>query len=256
MNETNQRIIGLEEEYFSTFCIREDEGILTRYSDNQMVEMHSHNFTWVKEPLTEDELKDLIGKELERRKDKGFHFLKLRLDWVLEADSLMNYDKKSVTNIEYYRIEPDSVAAIKSREDIEVIKLSDLMVDEARELDELCEEGDSLEFTKKRFDRRLEIYLKDQGPDNYLALLEWDAVGACDFFAQKNTCMLEDFVVDPEYRNQGIGTALLKILAEKAFSEGNDLVFIRADARETAREMYQKLGFQKLMETTEITFKF
>lgn len=256
MNETNLRIIGLEEEYFSTFCMREDEGIVTRYADNQMLEMHSHNFTWVKEPLAADELKDLIKRELERRKEKGFHFLKLRLDWILETDSLMDYDKISVTNIEYYRIKPDSVAAMKGREDIEVIKLSDLMVEEARELDELCEEGDSLEFTKKRFDRRLEIYLKDQGPDNFLALLEWDAVGACDYFALKNTCMLEDFVVDPEYRSQGIGTALLKTLAEKGFAEGNDLVFIRADANETAREMYQKLGFEKLMETTEITFKF
>ena len=256
MNETNKRIIGLEEEYFSNFCTREEEGSLTRYADNKMLEMHSHNFTWLKEPLASDELRNLIERELERRKDKGFHFLKLRLDWVLEAEALNDSNEKSVTNMEYYRIDPESLAAIKVREDIEVIKLSDLLVEEARELDELCEEGDSVEFTRKRFERRLEVYLKDQGPDNYLALLEWDAIGACDLFSQNNTCMLEDFVVDPEFRSQGIGTALLKTLAEKGFAEGNDLIFIRADARETAREMYQKLGFEKVMETTEITYRF
>ena len=256
MNEISKRIIELEEAYFSAFCSREEEGNLLRFADSQVLKMHSHNFTWIKDPVSNDELNALIESEIQRRKDEGFNFFKLRLDWVLEKDVLNDYGEKSVGNIEYYGIDANSVAKIKSREDIEVIKLSELMIEEARELDEFCEESESLEFTKNRFERRLEVYLKEEGPDNYLALLDWEAVGACDVFVERNTCILEDFVVDPELRSQGIGTALLKTLASKALSEGNDLVFIRADARETAREMYQKLGFKKIMETTEIIFKF
>lgn len=256
MNEFKQRIIELEEKYFAEFCQREEDGGIIRYSDAKIPDMHTHNFTWLRQPLKPEELKSLIGEEIRRRQAGGHDFLQLRMDWAVSPQDLTGIEYETLSPMAYYRITAAAVRGMKEREDLEVIRFSDLLMDEARELDEICEEADSLDFTKRRFERRAQVYLEEFGPDNYLALLDWDAVGACDYFASEGTCMLEDFVVDPELRGQGIGTSLLKTLAQKALEDGNDLIFMSADASGTVRAMYQKLGFEKIWETTEVLIKW
>lgn len=256
MQDLYERIINLEERYYSVFCSRQQEGALVRFEDQKISDMYSHNFTWITKEMPAEELTRLIEQEKARRKSEGKNFLMVKFQYEIAEDLLPKEHKDRFTDLEYYRLTPETVRRMKRREDLEIIKLSDVLEDEARELDELCAPADLEEFSKRRFERRLSVYLGEDGPDNYLALLEWEAVGSLDYFASEGACMLEDFVVDPDYRGQKIGTTLLKAMAETAFAKDNDLVYLTADRAESAREMYQKLGFEKIWSTSEVLYKF
>ena len=253
--QTIQRIIALETAYYDAFCTREEAGSLTRFEDMQIRDMYSHNFTQVRDKLDRAAIADVIRQELEQRRAQDEDFLMIRFPWRLEGDDLPEAYRELATVMEYYRIARPVADGLPERDDVEVIALSDFLLEDARDLDELCEEGDSAEFTNRRFDRRSRVYLSDAGPDQYLALLDWLPVGSCDYFAAQGACMLEDFIVDPVYRHQGIGTTILKSLARHAFQDGNDLVFLTADRRESAREMYRKLGFELIWECTELLIR-
>lgn len=250
------RMHQLEEEYYEEFCERTDDQGVSRYQDDLIHDMYSHNFTLIREPLAKDELASFIEREIERRKQGGKDFLMLKFPVAVDHTDIPERYRDGATDIEYYRLPLVVVQRLPEREDLEIIRVSELLLDEAAELDELCEEGESLDFTQRRFQRRSQVYLSDSGPDQYLALLDWEAVGSCDFYSNGTTCTLEDFTVDPEYRRQGIGTSLLKSLALRAYHQGCDLVFLTADTKETAREMYRKLGFEKMTESTELLIKF
>ena len=250
-----QRIIELEEQYHEAFCTKANDGAITRYEDLQIRDMHSHNFSLIQEELSSDELLQVIEAEKARRVEADQDFLMLRYNWKVEAADLPEELQAGLAVMEYYRLPKKSVDLLRERDDVEVIGLSDFLLEDAKELDELCEENESKDFTNRRFERRSRVYLSDQGPDQFLALLDWMPVGTCDYFTGNGACMLEDFVVDPVYRRQGIGTTILKRLARRAFSEGNDLIFLTCDSREPAREMYIKLGFEKIWETTELLIK-
>lgn len=253
--ELTQRISDLEEKYYEAFCSRQTEAALTRYEDLQIGDMYTHNFTGLKTKLTPEELLALIDAEKARRIKEGKDFLMIRLPYRVDPADLPEELRPGLGIMEYYQLTEQAVAQLPEREEVEVIQLSDFLLDEARELDELCDDGESKDFSKRRFERRSRVYLSEEGPDQYLALLDWMAVGTCDYFAADGACMLEDLIVDPIYRQQGIGTTLLKTLATHAFQDGHDLVFLTADHRESARDMYIKLGFPKVWECSELLIK-
>lgn len=257
MGELVDRIIELENRYRDEFSVKEDNGLVVRFKDEEIDDMYSHNFTLLRTELSKEDMAEFIEKEKDLRIKDGKNFLMVKFEYQVSKDLLPQDNLDSFTDIEYYRIPKKAVSRMKDRGDIEVIRLSELLLEDAKELDELCAFSDEgLDFTRRRFERRAKVYLKDNGPDNYLALLDWEAVGSCDYYSNNRACMLEDFIVDPEFRGKGIGTTLLKTLANLAFNEGNDLVFLTADKGETAREMYMKLGFENIFVSSEVLYKF
>ena len=74
------------------------------------------------------------------------------------------------------------------------------------------------------------------------AYLDGALAGACWCFAADGYACIDGLVVDEGFRRQGVATALLKHLAARAARAGNR-VFLHADADDTPREMYEKLGF-------------
>lgn len=256
MNEWKSRIIDLENKYYDLFSTKETDGSVIRYQDRELPDMYHHNFTLIPQGVATAELDGIIRNEIARRKAAGQHFLLVKFEDPVDKAKIPAEELVSFTELEYYRVTPAAARQMKDKDSVEVIKLSDVLVEEAKELDELCETSESLDFTNRRFDRRSKVYLSEAPLDNYLALVDWEVVGSCDYFAMDGACMLEDFVVDPAYRNQGIGTALLKTLAEHALTTGNDLVFLSAESGETAREMYQKLGFDVIWVSQEALYKF
>ncbi len=256
MNELRNRISELENKYYELFSVKATDGQIVRYSDDELKDMYDHNFTLISASSSKETIDEIIQGEKAKRKEAGYNFLKIKFDAQVAEEKIPADDLARLTDLEYYSLTRTVVHQLKEREDIEVIKLSDVLVDEARELDELCEPDESLDFTNRRFDRRLKVYLRDAPLYSYLAMQEWVVVGSCDYFAADGACMLEDFVVDPEVRNQGIGTTLLKSLANRAFVEHNDLVFLTTEAIGSAKEMYQKLGFEKILVKTEALYRF
>ncbi len=62
---------------------------------------------------------------------------------------------------------------------------------------------------------------------------------------------LDSVAVLPEYRNKGIGAALLTTLRDKAFSEGHKYVGLLVDTENNRAEaLYRTIGFERVNATT------
>ncbi len=95
----------------------------------------------------------------------------------------------------------------------------------------------------------------------FLAYCDGNIVGMATFFFQKTFTKpqgfghVEDVVVDNNYRNRGVGTAIIKKLCNYAsIFKLNRIELTSNSKRKTANRVYQKSGFKK-RETNVYVFK-
>jgi GNAT superfamily N-acetyltransferase len=79
---------------------------------------------------------------------------------------------------------------------------------------------------------------------HYLAVVDGRAVGYFSEAVKGNYGYLENLFVDPAYRLRGVATALVHHTARIARSKGARIVFLPADASDTPKEMYWRMGFR------------
>ena len=80
-------------------------------------------------------------------------------------------------------------------------------------------------------------------------------IGSCDLFMYKVVAKIEDFAVIPTYQRKGYGTTILKALIDIAIKENCHTIYLVTAEDDTAKEMYQKIGFNKTGEKTDLFFK-
>ena len=59
----------------------------------------------------------------------------------------------------------------------------------------------------------------------------------------------------PEYQHHGIGTIILKFMIDTALSKGAETIYLTADEDDTPKEMYKKLGFEKVGDSYALFLK-
>jgi ribosomal protein S18 acetylase RimI-like enzyme len=75
------------------------------------------------------------------------------------------------------------------------------------------------------------------------AYVDGDVAAWCRLYAAGGTAEIDDVVTLAEHRNRGLARAVVLAAAERARNEGADLVFLRADAADWPRRLYERLGF-------------
>jgi len=118
------------------------------------------------------------------------------------------------------------------------------------------EESIGRDFCTRRVYRRKDVYLSEKGVDSYICYHNNKPVGNCNLFIHNNIAKIEDFAVSPIHQRKGFGTTILKNLIEIAFEKGATIIYLEADEEDTAKEMYQKCGFYKVDEFTDLSFEF
>jgi GNAT superfamily N-acetyltransferase len=78
----------------------------------------------------------------------------------------------------------------------------------------------------------------------YLAYVDGEPVGHFSERTRDGIGYLEDLMVLPKYRLRGIATALVQRCAESARADGARIVFLPADAIDTPKLMYARMGFE------------
>lgn len=91
--------------------------------------------------------------------------------------------------------------------------------------------------------------------DTYICYYDKIPVGSCQLFLYNGIAKIEDFTVSPEYQRRGIGTTILKYVIDIALSKKAELIYLSADEDDTAKEMYEKLGFEKVSESYALVYK-
>ncbi len=251
---TDARILACEVAYYNCFCTKEETTQVIHYRDEAIPDMYYHNFTYIK-TSNDTSLACIIANELALRRASGSSFLMVLTDQDLRNEELDGI-QADVSRNGYYLFDHCFYGLLKEKpgvvikqaktpEQVEDILYSDLQLDE---------ENLGRDFCQRRCYRRGEVYVKDGGVDSYVCYHDGQVIGACDLFIHKGIAKIEDFCVIPIHQRKGYGTALLKHLIGIAMAAGCTMIYLVTDEDNTAKHMYQKIGFTKIGERTDLFF--
>lgn len=88
--------------------------------------------------------------------------------------------------------------------------------------------------------------LADIGARFFVAYVGDVAASRCELYVRDGVAQVEDVGTVPEYRNRGLGSAVVMRAADEARAAGADVVFLNADADDWPMALYGRLGFDEL----------
>jgi len=248
-------IIKCEIEYLKCFCKVDRHQDFIRFQDDLMPDYRSHNYTWVNKVKDDTALLHLIESEITHSKNMSKDFCFIRCHFSLNYSALKQHSIEPDISTSIYLVFDDfsGLSNLSKTKDSRVNKVDKIeMLEDVINLD--IEHGDSRDFSTRRVYRRKDIYLSDGGVDSYVCYHNNIAVGNCDLFIHNGIAKIEDFAVSPCHQRKGIGTTIMRALLEIAYAENVTSVYLETDEGDTAKDMFQKCGFYKVNEFTDLTF--
>ncbi|PRR81190.1 GNAT family N-acetyltransferase [Clostridium vincentii] len=244
--------------YTKKFTESHEDTEIIRFYDNNLQDMHMHNFTFIKNSVCKYKFRKIIFDELEKRKDENANFLRIEFNFSVDDDFINNLSVvPEVTKYNYMYIEPKMSGYLTKNKGCIIKKaLSEKLLEEGIEVDILANESAmGAEFARKRIYRKSEIYKQLNSNLNlYICYYKGIAIGNCEFMLNNDIAKIEDFDILKNYQRKGFGTSVLKHLLEEAKDNCVELVYLITDGGDTAKEMYEKCGFKKAGEKTELFF--
>jgi len=242
----------IENEYLTYFAEIEDYEFLMRFTDNQLPSMYSHNCIVLKECLNGPELHAHIETLFAEAQKSGAKHLYIVLhpnhEFAIRAWEADTFEQSSLL---YMTVPFDEYRGTKAHSDCKVYEVTSpelyqdaVLFDIAASVAEE-EKHANYRFSYKRAYRKLPVF-KQHAPalSQYVAYLDDIPVGKCEISRHQEVLRLESFSVIVECQRKGIGTAILNKIAEDGKVRRAKEFFLVADAADTAKEMYRKLGFR------------
>jgi spore maturation protein CgeE len=252
------KFINTEIAYIKKFTENYENNEIIRFSDNSLLDMHMHNFTLIKSCDSIEEFRRIIFEELVNRKDENANFLRIEFNFYMEEDFIKNLPVvPKVSKYDYMYIEPQMSEFLVGNEGCIVKKaLSEKALKKGIEVDILANQSAmGAEFARKRIYRKLEVYKQLHSNVNlYVCDYNSVSIGNCEFMLNNDIAKIEDFDILHDYQRKGFGTSVLKHLLEEAKANCVEFAYLITDSGDTAKEMYEKCGFKKVGEKTELFF--
>jgi len=254
------KVINCEIEYVKCFCHANEQKNYIRFQDDLIPDMWYQNYTWIRNAHDDTDLIKIIETEISHSKNMGKEFCLIRCHVPVNHSVLKSlHDKPEISIAGYYVFDNffDLSKLFKAKDSIVAKVDKEEMLEDILMLDlEHDEESIGIDFCTRRVNRRKDIYLSDKGLDSYICYHNNKAVGNCDLFIHNGIAKIEDFAVSPSHQLKGYGTTLLKTLVEVALNKNVTVIYLEADEEDTAKDMFQKCGFYKIDEFTDLSFDF
>ncbi|MGK0468332.1 GNAT family N-acetyltransferase [Clostridium sp.] len=244
--------------YTNKFTENYEDNEIIRFYDNDLKDMHMHNFTYIKNNVCKDKFRKIIFEELEKRRDANAKFLRIEFNFSVEDDLINNLPQvPEVTKYDYMYIDPKMSEYLTGNEECIIKKaISEKVLKEGIEVDISANElAMGTEFARKRIYRKSEVYKQlDSNLDLYVCNYNGISIGNCELMLNNDIAKIEDFDILKNYQRKGFGTSLLKHLLEEAKDNSVKFVYLITDSGDTAKGMYKKCRFKKAGEKTELFF--
>ncbi len=252
LSEMINEIRRCERAYKGCFSKPFESDRVIRYRNTVMSDMYDHNCSHIKGTLKLDELLQIIAGEIRLCIEENLVFCKITMDEMQYEKGLKEFDNK--LQIEHYGQYVFTAAKPPEwplKAVCEIRKIVDpAMVEDLVYLDKSQYSGDCGEdFCIRRARYRGQVYLSNASIESYICYYGGEPAGNCDLFLFEGTAKIEDFTVLPKYQRQGLGTAILKHLICAAFAKGARIIYLTTDEDDTPKEMYTKLGFEKVSDS-------
>lgn len=220
---------------------------LEKWHDDDLYDMYDHNqFVPLLDDPTDKELEQAIAYQ--RQLGRGFLKLDTRekLDEALTerfslekccTETMLLRNKQK--NIEAWKCNPDVVIHDSASSDV----LADLL-----QIDiETFASDYGEDFIRRRDARYVKKAMETQGFHYYVAYLDRKPAGSCYAYAIDGYVVMDALVVREAFRKRYVATTLMKHIA----SQFKEEMFLHADADDTPKEMYRKMGFETVDELYE-----
>ena len=220
---------------------------LEKWQDDDLYDMYDHNqFVPLLDDPTDKELEQAIAYQHQL----GRGFLKLdtreKLDEALTerfsleeccTETMLLRNKQK--NIEAWKCNPDVIIHDSASSDV----LADLI-----QIDiETFASDYGEDFIRRRDARYVKKAMETPGFHYYVAYLDGKVAGSCYACAIDGYVVMDALVVREAFRKRYVATTLMKHIA----SQFKEEMFLHADADDTPKEMYRKMGFETVDELYE-----
>lgn len=220
---------------------------LEKWQDDDLYDMYDHNqFVPLLDDPTDKELEQAIAYQHQL----GRGFLKLdtreKLDEALtERFSL----EKCCTETMLLRNKKENMARWKSNPDVIIhdSASSDVLADLLQIDIETFASDYGEDFIRRRDARYVKKAMETPGFHYYVAYLDRKVAGSCYACAIDGYVVMDALVVREAFRKRYVATTLMKHIA----SQFKEEMFLHADADDTPKEMYRKMGFETVDELYE-----
>ena len=220
---------------------------LEKWQDDDLYDMYDHNqFVPLLDDPTDKELEQAIAYQHQL----GRGFLKLdtreKLDEALtERFSL----EKCCTETMLLRNKQKNIEAWKCNSDVIIhdSASSDVLADLLQIDIETFASDYGEDFIRRRDARYVKKAMETQGFHYYVAYLDRKPAGSCYAYAIDGYVVMDALVVREAFRKRYVATTLMKHIA----SQFKEEMFLHADADDTPKEMYRKMGFETVDELYE-----
>ena len=220
---------------------------LEKWQDDDLYDMYDHNqFVPLLDDPTDKELEQAIAYQHQL----GRGFLKIdtreKLDEALTerfslekccTETMLLRNKQK--NIEAWKCNPDVIIHDSASSDV----LADLL-----QIDiETFASDYGEDFIRRRDARYVKKAMETPGFHYYVAYLDRKVAGSCYACAIDGYVVMDALVVREAFRKRYVATTLMKHIA----SQFKEEMFLHADADDTPKEMYRKMGFETVDELYE-----
>lgn len=256
--QKQKQISECEIAYSKCFSDTNENDSIIRFRDSQLQDMYYHNFTYLKMQADISNFPQFINQEIEQRLSENADFCLLKFNFTLDNTilSTLKYNAEISRN-GFYSFDISQINKLNSVLDCVVERVHNTkMIDDILYCDlQLDEATLGKDFCTRRCYRRSKVYLADSGVDSFVCYYRGNIVGNCDMFIHNGVAKIEDFTVISTHQRKGYGTTILKALIDIALNKNCHTIYLVTDEDDTAKDMYRKLGFNKILERTDLFFK-
>ena len=220
---------------------------LEKWQDDDLYDMYDHNqFVPLLDDPTDKELEQAIAYQ--RQLGRGF----LKLDTREKLDEALTERfslEECCTETMLLKNKKENMARWKSNPDVIIhdSASSDVLADLLQIDIETFASDYGEDFIRRRDARYVKKAMETPGFHYYVAYLDRKPAGSCYACAIDGYVVMDALVVREAFRKRYVATTLMKHIA----SQFKEEMFLHADADDTPKEMYGKMGFETVDELYE-----
>ena len=201
------RIWDTEIKYFECFCDAERFDSFTRYTDDNIKDMYSHNFTYINHDVTEDAFLSIVSSEIQHRKDAGKRFLRIITNAPI-VDELMDKlpMKPDIDHYDYFGAPVNVYENIRERSGASLVEAdTPKAAEHGRMVDVVANYMHmTLEFAIRRINRKFQVYNDNAKPLSLFVCYDGiEPVGNCELMLNDKTAKIEDFDIIEMHQRKG-----------------------------------------------------
>ena len=230
---------------FSQKCVFSEH--LEKWQDDDLYDMYDHN-QFV--PLLDDPTDKELEKAIAYQRQLGRGFLKIDTREKLDEVLIKRFSlEECCTETMLLRNKKENMARWKDNPDVIIYDSAsgDVLADLLKIDIETFASDYGEDFIRRRDARYVKKAMETQGFHYYVAYLDRKPAGSCYACAIDGYVVMDALVVREAFRKRYVATTLMKHIA----SQFKEEMFLHADADDTPKEMYGKMGFETVDELYE-----